>query len=656
METGRRPLTPHLVVAALLVVFVGFGLQNLGRTPKLYEDEAPIVSPGVEFLTTGVFGTPLDGGFAGSDRHCYEFMPLFSILVGASVRIFGPGLFAARLAAVAVVTIVLLLTHLVGARFLSPVHGAGAVALLVLAPVASPLPHLLTGIPLVDMARLVRYDAAVGLFGLAALLVLAPVLLGESPPRPRRFFAAGLLIGAATLCHVYGAFWLVALMSALGLTRGKAALRSAWLSCAAGFLLALLPWIAFVASGWDAFLAQSLQYSERFTLLDPRFYLANVRGEIARYGLVIEAARRHPTPWLFAASGAIGAGLLLRRAVPLRGRDAAAPAVLLVVPAVVALLLAVLVQPKRVFYLATLWPLFALVASHGLLAAWRYRRAAQIAVLSACLVVAGEGVLSLRRFTLTARPMTSYADFTERLSRLIPRDGRVMGMKQYWLGLAREHPDYVAVPFNWTLPRFASRPVPFAAAADSLAPRVFLLDEILRDFRDANVRPDAEFHDLAAALQKWLAARGALLGVVEDQTYGRVEVYGVRMAPRSWVEHQFDGPAEHVVDRDTHQADQVAAPAGRLHARPAREVFAVETVRARALRAAPGGAGRAEKRERRDALHPREVHQARVVAHGERRERHERERFGGARLSREIEEARRERLAERAEAGRDRRR
>jgi hypothetical protein len=461
-------------------------------------------------------------------------MPLFSIFAGASVHAFGFGLFAARLAPLAIVTLVLLLTHLVGARYLSPGHGVVATALLALAPVSSPLPHLATGIPMVDMARLVRYDAAVALFGLGALLILAPALLEGLPPRPVRFLAAGLLVGAATLCHVYGAFWLVALTAALGLTRGRAALRGAWLPCAAGFLLALLPWILFVASGWNDFLAQSLQYSERFTLLDPRFYVSNVRDEIARYGLVIEAARRHPTPWLFAASFAIGAGALLRRAYFLRGRDAAAEVALLTVPAVIAVLLAVLIQPKTVFYLTTLWPLFALLASCGLVAAGRSRRGAiRMLLLAACLVGAGEGVSSLRRFTVAARSMTPYADFTERLSRLIPKNGRVMGMKQYWLGLARDCPDYVAVPLPWTLPRFAVRPVPFAAAADALAPRIFLFDEILRDFQRASARPGAEFHGLAAAMQDWLEARGERLGVVEDPTYGRVEVYAIRKDPRS---------------------------------------------------------------------------------------------------------------------------
>jgi hypothetical protein len=76
-------------------------------------------------------------------------------------------------------------------------------------------------------------------------------------------------------------------------------------------------------------------------------------------------------------------------------------------------------------------------------------------------------------------------------------------------------------------------PVPFAEAADALAPRVFLLDEILRDFQRASARRGAPFHDLAAAMQDWLDARGERLGAVEDPTYGRVEVYVIRKDPRS---------------------------------------------------------------------------------------------------------------------------
>ena len=101
---------------------------------------------------------------------------------------------------------------------------------------------------------------------------------------------------------------------------------------------------------------------------------------------------------------------------------------------------------------------------------------------------------------------------------------------------------------------------------------------------------------------------------------------------------------------------KISSRADGLHARPAREVFAVEPVRARALRPAPRRASRTEESQRRDALDPREVHQPGVVADDERRERDERERLAGSRGPGKIEKARAERLAERGEARRHGRR
>jgi hypothetical protein len=84
------------------------------------------------------------------------------------------------------------------------------------------------------------------------------------------------------------------------------------------------------------------------------------------------------------------------------------------------------------------------------------------------------------------------------------------------------------VPLQRSLRRFTPEPVRFEEAADTLAPGVLLLDDILRGFLRTNAPVDARFHDLAAAMQDWLSARGEKVGVVEDPTYGRVEVYVIR--------------------------------------------------------------------------------------------------------------------------------
>ena len=519
METGRRTLAPHAFSGFLLAVFVGFGLRDIGRAPKVYEDEAWIAAPGYTFVTTGVFGTQLDRGFYGTERHCYGFMPLFPIAVGACLRVFGLGLAQARLVPLATATGVLLLTHRIGSRLLSPWHGVTAVALLVLAPVASPVAHLGSGIPLADLARLVRYDIPVPFFGLAALLVLVPVFTTGREPAPGRLFGAGLLTGLAALSHVYGIFWLPALLFALVTARGRRVLRVALLPSIAGFLLASLPWLLFAAGGWHDFLGQNRNAADRFDLLDPGFYLENLRGEISRYGLVLKAmAFPRLSPWLFVVSAAAGAFVLFRRG----------PRALLAVSGVLALAFALLLRSKNVLYLATLWPLLALIAAAGLGAVWdvlpRFGRGLLFLV---CLAAAAEGVRERERTAAEARGTTPYADFTRRLSAAIPDGGRVVGMQHYWFGLAGKFPDYATVPLHRTLARFTEQPVSFAEAVDGLAPDVFVVDQVLRDFFRDNDDPGAEFHGLAADVQRWVAERGRSIAVLEDPTYGRVEVYAI---------------------------------------------------------------------------------------------------------------------------------
>src|SRR5262249_36702577 len=131
---------PHAAVALLIPLFAASALIGLGRSPRVYEDEAWVAAPGYSFVTTGVFGTELDRGFYGTDRHLYGFMPLFPIAVGAWLKLFGIGLFQARLVALLTGIGVLFLTHLVACRLLSAWHGAIAVYLLVLAPVQAPIP------------------------------------------------------------------------------------------------------------------------------------------------------------------------------------------------------------------------------------------------------------------------------------------------------------------------------------------------------------------------------------------------------------------------------------------------------------------------------------------------------------------------------------
>jgi 4-amino-4-deoxy-L-arabinose transferase-like glycosyltransferase len=526
LDPSRRRLVSDAVVALTLVAFVALGLHDLGRSPKVHEDESLIAAPGTLFAQTGVFGSSLDPGTFGAERRLYGFMPLFSMLVGVALRIFGVGLFQARLVTLSFATGTLLLTYVAACRLFTPRHGAAAVLVLTCAPVMSPVAHLRTGIPLFDIARLVRYDVAVGFFGLASLCVLARVLRRDDPPHRLRLFATGALVGLATLSHAYGVFWLAALVLSLAVARGGAALRVALVPFLSGFALVLAPWLVYVGSGWEDYLGQNYFYGPRFAVFDPAFIPRNLRGEIARYGLVVRAAAEHATPWIFVAASAVGVVSLARAA----SRDAVARAFLAVLAVLVACF-ALFLQPKNVLYLATLWPLFALTAACGLASVWRAPlRLARPALVLLGLVLLGEGFASARPFFLEADAMTPYAAFTQTLARAIPRGGRIMGMQHWWLGLSREFPDYVTVPLSRALASRTPHPVPFEEAAEALAPRVFLLDPVLRAFLLDNATPSSPFHALATDVRTWVERRGTLLATVEDPTYGPIEVYGISIA------------------------------------------------------------------------------------------------------------------------------
>src|SRR5205814_7703870 len=193
---------------------------------------------------------------------------------------FGLGLFQMRIVPLALASLVLLLTYLLGKRLLSP--GRALLAALVLAswPLAFPMAHLSTGIPLADLARVTRYDIAVPVFGLLALL--AVVRTPGAAPTSRSFALAGVLAGLAALSHVYGAFWLPALLLPSA-ARTKHFFRRA-LAALGGFGTTRAPWLLFVAAGFRDFLDQNRNYAERFDVGPPAFFAHNLVREIGRYG------------------------------------------------------------------------------------------------------------------------------------------------------------------------------------------------------------------------------------------------------------------------------------------------------------------------------------------------------------------------------------
>lgn len=561
--------TPYLVALFLAFYFWTTGLTNLDRFPKIHEDESWQAAPGYTFWAEGRFGTDLFAGFYGMERHYYGFMPLFPILVGGALHLFGLGLFQARLVPLALMTLTLALTHRLGTKLFSPWHGTLAVAILVTWRIAGPFPHLVSGIPLADVARIVRYDSAVPVFALAALLILVHALAARQRPTTNKtpyalrtthyasrftlhashhFFGIGFLAGLATLSHVYGIFWLPALLLAAFWVLGRQAVKPALLTVF-GFGLAVTPWLIFIASAWSDFLGQNRNYADRFGLLDGRFYLINLLNEVERYDPILNGAKQSFGAWLWLVGVSLSLGWIIinsqwtivnRQRLPTPDPRPPTPPlsfpvisarILVAVLATLGGLFALLLSFKTFSYLATLWPLFALTIAAGFIHVWQAptpRRWWRPALSLLFLLAVVEGIFTNARLQLVAQQATPYQVFSQAVAAQLPPQSRVLGLQHYWLGLAQHSRTYqsILVPIFWTSPLYVAQPLSFSQAVQADSPQVILLDQIMLNFLTETTAPDHPLHQLGLDIWAYLAERQAkLVGRVDDATYGRMEIY-----------------------------------------------------------------------------------------------------------------------------------
>jgi 4-amino-4-deoxy-L-arabinose transferase-like glycosyltransferase len=539
---------PRFLSMLLLLYFWTTGLTNLDRFPKIHEDESWQAAPGYTFWADGHFGTDLFAGFYGMDQHYYGFMPLFPILTGGALHLFGLGLFQARLVPLALILLTLALTYRLGAKLFSPWHGALAVAILATWRIAGPFPHLVSGIPLADVARIVRYDSAVPVFGLAALLLLVMTTdrrpltvethqtftIHNSQFTIHNFFWIGLLAGLAALSHVYGAFWLPALLLAMVWTLGRQAIKPGLITVF-GFGLTLTPWLVFVASGWGDFLAQTRNYADRFSLWDGRFYLVNLLNEVERYDPILNGAKQFLGAWLWLILCSLSLIWLVVRSTLNPQPSTFIPARILVsVLLTLGSLFALLLSFKTFSYLATLWPLFAIAIAAGFLHVWRAEtshRWWRPVLLLVFLLAVSEGIYYQVRLHSSVHRMTPYQTFTQAIAAKLPPDSRIMALQHYWLGLAGHSKDYrsILVPIFWTDRRYVPEPVSFGEAARAIPPDIILLDQIMLNFLAETADPDQPLHELGQQIWVYLQQHHAQrTGQIDDPTYGRLEIYQLR--------------------------------------------------------------------------------------------------------------------------------
>ncbi len=525
--TGRKSL-----VILLLLLYWAVSLRHLTIVPPVYEDEPWQASTGWKLATEGVFGTDVFAGFYGMENHYYGYMPLHPFLLAIVFKLGGLGLFQDRFEPVALGLLTLALTYGLGKRLFRPEVGLLAVLFLLIFRTTGVTPSQVSGILFLDISRISRYDMLVPVFGLAGLHVYWSASVRELGINRRIFLygLAGFLTALAGLSHLYGVFWFAALV-VLALWQGSG--RNAFLALVIGFILPWLPYLAYVLGAPADWVGQTRDYTPRFELFNWRWYMSNLINEARRYGPGLG------TPgwmWLF-RPGFWAFIFLLPFSLLALGwrafhRDRAA-ATLFGPTVLLPLLFALLIYLKLANYLVTIWPLFALTIAWGVWQIWarttikfqtqdhrsKVVGTLRVGLLLFLFLIAAEGALRIYRLEDFAKENTSHDEFMAEVRAHIPTGSRILGLHHYWLGLADHDYRSWAVPLLQIDPHYWSPAQTVAQALDSVNPEVILIDRRMTAYM-------SERPVVTAAIREWMASQGfELKGIVDDQTYGRMEIY-----------------------------------------------------------------------------------------------------------------------------------
>lgn len=526
---ARPTLIPPLLIL-LLLLFWAISLHNLTGVPRVYEDEPWQASTGWKIASQGVFGSDLFAGLYGMEQHYYGYMPLHPLLLALIFRIAGLGLFQTRLEAVGLGLVTLALTFALARRLFRDERVALLAVIFLLCVRSIGLTAFQhTGILLLDMTRLARYDMLVPVFGLGALHAY---LVARRQENALWYGLAGVLTACAGLAHLYGLFWLPVL-GILILWDGHSKpskTRTALVSLLIGFALPWALYGAYVAADVYDWRGQTRIYGNRFDLLHLEWYLQNVRDELRRYGPGLEsfpAALMRIGFWSTLIALPLSCAALVWRAA----REGDRAARVAIVPLILLpILFAVLLRVKLVNYTVTLAPLAAIAVAWGSVTFWDtlggvpFLRIARFALAALLLGIIFEGITRVSVLEQTAQTTTPYYQFIRQVRALIPPNARIVGLHTYWFGL--ENFDYrsFSVPLSWTDRQNEPRPLSFAEGLERIAPDVVLLDDRMRDYFKSAPPDDPNPREF----YRWLGAhQGQLAGRVDDPTYGLIEIYSV---------------------------------------------------------------------------------------------------------------------------------
>ena len=572
-EPNRAGVSAAATAGIAALLFLALSLCHLDRVPPVHEDEPYVAASAAQLAAGGTHGNPLFTGFYGAERQVFLYPPLLPVLQSFVFRVTGAGVVPMRIPTVTAGLAVLILAGVLAARAGGAACGALTAILLVVLAVAAGL-YGTSGVPLLDIARIARYDILVPAFGLAALITFERAS-ASARGGGLLWIISGVLVGLATVAHLYGAFWLIGMMMVL------AARRSARRGSAprdvhgdrpahgsfprasglivAGFVIPLMPVAATIASNAAGFLGQQRIVAGRYRVLDPDFYMQNIINEPLRYGPLFgvdgnwTALVLRPGLWIAAVAIVLALARWVRHDVRERQRTTFAIGLVCLTNVI---LFALLVQVKTYNYLISVWPLAVILIAATALDAWRAggesalapagsladphapivnarplasRRNGQLRrlVLAAALaLIAVESVLRITHWQAMAANTSPYIPFMRRVAAHIPPGSHVLGLQQYWLGLQEFRYTSWLLPVWWNDPRFTDETLSFDEALERVAPDVILIDVRMARYFDSLADPDHPDHERLLAWRRFAGRHdAALVATIEDHTYGGMEVW-----------------------------------------------------------------------------------------------------------------------------------
>lgn len=523
MKTSAlRRFGPPLV---LVLLYWGLALAYLAVMPRVYQDEPWQASTGLKLARQGIFGSDLFEGFGGMENRYYGFLPVYPAALAVVYLVADVGLFQTRWLGVVCGALTLSLTFSLGQRiWRDPRIGTLAVLLLLAVRWFGETKIHPTGILFFDATRLARYDVLVPVF---ALFSVHTFLSARSSTKRVWYPLTGLLVGLAGLTHLYGLF-LVPVFALLILWQRERGWLTQLFLLLLGVVIVWLPYLGYVLADLPTWRMQTQLYAPRFDLLNPNWYIENLRAEHARYALGPGPLRSYvlrPGAWFsFAAVGLAWFAVVLGAQINPRAR------VVFVTLTLLPLCFALLLQNKFINYLLLVAPFAALAASWGIVRAWDTLKRSRVSVLRAGIVLAlvlviVESSIRLAAFQIQAAITTPYAALAERLRANIPVGSRVLGLQDYWFGWDEYEYRSIAVPWMLVVSELDDAPS-VDAAMNAQAPDYVLLDDASRLFLTEHAET------FGRDFNAWMKQHNAMAVTdFTDPGYGRFIIYQIQSQP-----------------------------------------------------------------------------------------------------------------------------